>query len=577
VTTPVDRDGITATVQPLGLALDVREYSITLDDSHTPYVEARLTCAAPDADDLDALDPRDELRVDVVLERELVAPVTGEQSRTLDLYLHERTLNAGDATIVLVCRSDEAIVIDDMLGGTTVDDSAEEFQSSLRDIVDSVLADFGAELEAGDADADYTITWDVTNLLPNPSAEVDTVGWLNGGSAAATLARSTVQARSGSASFRVQASSTVTRLGIFTDAPTISPPYPITVQAGKRYRFAMWVFTTLSGKSADARIRWASASADLSDSVGVSTPLTANTWTLVEVVATAPVGATNAAAFALATGSFAAGNQVFFDAGIFHDYDPAAPGVVEYFDGSTVDDYYTYAWTGTAHASSSTRTRNDSRSPDVLKRAPGVKAWDFLSPLVEAAGLRLFCDEQRRWWLVDPTVYTVEGSLRISEGFNATAASDTIDLSAADRGVPGYAETVVVKYTWTDADGVQQVAYDAAGEEHGIGRLVELDRPYPGPGYAAAQLRKSEGKGRTLDLEALTDLTATPGQVLVATIPGAPIQTGVVSSVEWRSEGEMRVGSRGLTDTPATAWALAEGTWDDVVGIPWNAIDEEGE
>jgi hypothetical protein len=39
----------------------------------------------------------------------------------------------------------------------------------------------------------------------------------------------------------------------------------------------------------------------------------------------------------------------------------------------------------------------------------------------------------------------------------------------------------------------------------------------------------------------------------------------------------MAIRSRGLTDTPATAWRLAEGAWDDVTGIQWNEIDEEGE
>src|SRR5690606_35426950 len=187
---------------------------------------------------IDNLDPRQNLRVEVTLTRENVAPSMSTQTRVLDLYLHARHLNANDGTVELVCRSDEAILIDDVLGGIAVDAGAETYQASLRGIVNYVLAPFGAELEPGDADADFTLT-------------------------------------------------------------------------------------------------------------------------------------------------------------------------------------------------------EDGRDPDALKREPGERAWDFLSPLVNAAGLRLFCDEQRRWHLIDPAAYTVSGSLRISEGFNATEAADDIDLSAADRGVPG--------------------------------------------------------------------------------------------------------------------------------------------
>ncbi|QEO08884.1 hypothetical protein [Protaetiibacter larvae] len=216
------------------------------------------------------------------------------------------------------------------------------------------------------------------------------------------------------------------------------------------------------------------------------------------------------------------------------------------------------------------------RDADTLKREPGERAWDFLSSLVEAAGLRLFCDEQRVWRLVDPATYALEGSVRIAAAHNATAARDRIDLAEASTG-PGFAETIVVRYRWTDSLGVQQTVYEAAGAPHGIGRLIEVTRPYPGPGAAQSALRRAEGKGRTLDPEALTDLTATPGMTVVATIPGTPTQVGIVSSVEFRSDGTMQVGTRGIVDTPDTAWLFAEGDWTDVTGIPWTDIDEQGE
>jgi hypothetical protein len=422
----VARESITARVPALGLDLAVIDYSVSLDDSRTPYAEVSLTCSrgtdysvarfrdltaalasvetfedfddlftgdtfgdfdiwarelprlpAVDAGAIDAIDPRAGLRVEVTLIREGILPVAALQTRALDLYLHAAEPDAGKGTVTLTCRSDEAMAIDDMLGGTSVDSGAETHQGSLRAIIDYVLAPLGATLEPGDVDADFTLS-------------------------------------------------------------------------------------------------------------------------------------------------------------------------------------------------------EEGRDPDALKREPGERAWDFLSPLVDAAGLHLYCDEQRRWHLVDLATNNMPGSLRISDGHNVISARSSVDLSAGDRGVLGYAETVVVKYTWTDGDGVQQVAYDSAGAAHGIGRLVEVARPFPGAGAAAALLKKSEGKGRTLDLQAVNDFSATPGQTLVATIPNTPLQVGIVSSVEWGSDGTMRVGSRGLTDTPETAWALQpEGyAWEDVpTGQDWTEYE----
>lgn len=410
MTSSIATDSVTVHVPAFNLTMKPVRWSLLLDEARTPFIEAELTCVADEAMvqlvdpnrggleyplgdpggalfysvyylppqfALELLDPRERLRVKVMLTRRQIVPTGDEVSRTFDLYLHARTLDAGEGTVTLVCRSDEALLIDDMLGGTEVDASAESVQSSLRAIIDSVLAVFDASLEPGTDDADFTLT-------------------------------------------------------------------------------------------------------------------------------------------------------------------------------------------------------EDGRDPDALKREPGERAWDFLDSLVQSAGLRLFCDEQRRWYLVDPAGYSVPGSLRISEGTNATAASDTIDLSAGDRGITGYAETIVVRYRWTDADKVQQVAYDAAGENHGVGRLIDVNRPFPGFGAAQAAYRKARGKGRTLALEALTDLAATPGKTLVATLPGAPVQAGVVSSVEFRDDGTMRVGSRGLTDAPETAWALQPDgyAWEDVpTGQSWDEYE----
>jgi len=196
---------------------------------------------------------------------------------------------------------------------------------------------------------------------------------------------------------------------------------------------------------------------------------------------------------------------------------------------------------------------------------PGTTAWEFLEPLVQTAGLRLFCDEQRQWWLVESASYTVAGQVNIAAAENLTSGTDVISRYR------DWYDSVVVRYRWDDTAGVSHVQYDSANPSGTKTLKVEWNRPYPGAGAAAAVLARAEGRGRTLALDALSDYTATPGMSLVATLPATPIQTGVVSAVAWvfAAEGEeatMTVESRGLIDTPATAWALA------APGLAWNEI-----
>ncbi len=577
------RDAYTETLPDL--PLDVIDAEVTLDDSRNPYAEARLTVHMPADAYLEQIDPRDGLRVQLDAELSWIAPTDrAPQTRTFDLLLHERTIDHETGELTLVLESDEALLIDGGNASSAVDDGAEAHQASLRDIVDYVLAKHDAELEPGSDDADFTITdTEVrTNLVTNPSVETGITGWLTSTTNAA-LTRQTTFSKFGSYSLRGRTTTSTPSIGFFSDTgASITPPYPISVTAGKTYTWSYWAYTTLSDKIADARIRWASASANIgSDTHGNDTPLVPGEWTLVTVTATAPAGATNAGPWGQVSGSgnFASGSDAYFDGFIFTETD--AP--IDYFDGSTVDDHYDYAWTGTAHASTSTRTRKDSRDPDSLKQEPGVTDWDFLDGLVRTAGLRLFCDEQRAWRLVSPSSYRVEGETRIAEGVNATRGADTISLQATrPDGSPVWYTGVVVAYRWTDADGVQQVAYDAAGTPQKVYR-IELNRPYPGPGLAASRLAQATGRGRVQELEALADLAATPGMTLVSTMPATPIQLGTVSAVTWywAAEGDrhdlMAIRSRGLTDTPETAWGLAEGSWADVTGIGWDDIDEEGE
>jgi len=214
---------------------------------------------------------------------------------------------------------------------------------------------------------------------------------------------------------------------------------------------------------------------------------------------------------------------------------------------------------------------------EALLWEPGVTAWDFLQPLVEASGLRLFCDEQRVWRLVDPASYKVSGQVNIAATVNLTRGEDTISRYG------DWYDSVVVKYSWSDILNEPHVAYDSAGAPGTKTLVKSYDRAYPGAGAAAAILSRTTGRGRVLALGALADFGATPGKSLIATLPDTPLQSGVISTVEWsfESEGElgMTIRSRGLVDTPDTAWVRQpEGyAWEDVpADVPWDEYETPG-
>lgn len=205
---------------------------------------------------------------------------------------------------------------------------------------------------------------------------------------------------------------------------------------------------------------------------------------------------------------------------------------------------------------------------DATQWLPGVDAYRYLQPVLEANAARLWCDERRRWWLTEREPSTI-GHLTLSSGDNGNlvAADDTIDRDGAE-----WFGSVVIRYRWVDSEGATHQAWDTAGTEY---PTLSLDReqPYPGPGAAAAMLDRARGRGRVLNERAVSDYNARPGQSFTASLPGTPVQTGVVQGVafEWPA-AEMQVKTRGLIDTPTTAWVFDPPgeRWIDIpVGVDW--------
>lgn len=179
---------------------------------------------------------------------------------------------------------------------------------------------------------------------------------------------------------------------------------------------------------------------------------------------------------------------------------------------------------------------------------PGVTAWDYLRPLLEATSTRLYCDEARRWWLVAPLTATA-GTLALTP--DTLTELDDVMSREGDVDALGWADAVVVTYTWTDSAGIEHVRYDAAQDRRTVTRVlrIEHERRYPGPGAARALLYRARARGRAHVARAVSDYSATPGMRLtVAAWPGESTSTdALVSAVAWDlSADEMTVQSRDL-------------------------------
>lgn len=204
---------------------------------------------------------------------------------------------------------------------------------------------------------------------------------------------------------------------------------------------------------------------------------------------------------------------------------------------------------------------------------PGVSAWDYLTPLTASAGLRLWCDERRVWHLAAPADVVAPGQVTLAATGSVTAATDTVN-----RDSDLWADGCVVTYTWTDASNVAHVAYDVAGPSTTTRvHHVKVERPWPRAGEAAARLRKLQGAGRVLSVSAVADFGAYPAMAASLSVPNTPTQTGYVQAVTWSiPSDEMDITTRGLIDTPATAWAfLSAGIgWNKApVGVKWTDTD----
>lgn len=543
--------------------LTASEGRVGLDSARVPYATATVTIPLVSPALVETVDPRDDQRVIITGGDEQAGT-----SRAFDLGLRSREVDHKARTITLELASDEALLQD--YAPLAEDTGARAHEGSLRAVVDYVLDKIGATLEPGAADADLTATWDADNLLTDPRF----AGTPGGG-------------------YNVQGSSVVPDTtwepsedvrGVHMHTPTAADSYvqlsnattglPYTLRAGGTYVFAATgsVRSALGGSTYADRTRRLCVFVRPDPSVGFTMFSSAEVPNVAEsgvspgtrVAVEFTIPDTPTAEVQIRAYHGASSGSITWRAFLLSER-RANISVDEngaYFSGRTADTgAYGYEWSGTDDISSSRRKATIGRPPELFIWQPGDPAWTFLEPLTSAAGLRLYCDEARRWRLIDPAEHSLPGRVTLG-AWNATEGTDGITREDADV----YCTGVVVRYEWEDQTGAARTALDAAGTPGRV-FVVTLRRPYPGPGAAAAMLARRSGQGRTQNVTALGDWTATPAQEVGINLPGAEAQIGQLAAVEWGlTNGLMIVGARGLTDAAPGTWLGwdPDEAWQDV-------------
>ena len=542
---------------PLGMVTG----SLDMDESISPFVGGDITISHPGLTVFALIVPGNKVRINSTTRGTTL-------TATLTIQARQLVSETGEVGINLV--NDEARV-QDYSPTTTVNYNGS--QGSLRTIVNAVLtramgATTAAAYASG-ADVAVPTTTQLDNLIPGGNFETATGNWTGNN---ATLSLVTGWSQFGSYSLKITPANTSNQ----SWAAVVVP-----VSAGGTYTASAYVrVQALQSGTLNSAARQLQAVATFQDGSAVSTqiigrssaaPNTGFTTTRVSMTFTVPPNATSVTVRLVNGGTNSADNAIYMDGvmlteGNGKDTDGT---VLDYFDGATgASSLYTYAWSEDAHLSTSTRTPVIDRDPDTLTWTPGTGGIEFLQPIVQSVGYRLFQDINGTWKLADND-YAVAGQVRASTGFNLIRATDLISKTATQTdGFPLYADAVVLRYQWTDVLGRERTKSDIAAPAGYTKPYVPdvIQAPFPGAGRAAYMLSRLSQRRRQMEVVRTTDYTARPGMDAVISTPDGGVQVGYVDAVTWDlTNDEMSVITKGLVTTPPSSW------FNLATGVAWSA------
>ncbi len=531
---------------------------ITLSDQRSPHVTASISVAMPSLETLTYLDPRDGARVIITAQ---FTPTTGPGvTRTFNLGVRDYEVDQAGALVRVSLASDEALLED--YAPLALDESPREYETSLRGVVNYVLAKIGATLQPGTEDADVTRTWALTNLVMNPAADTTTGYTLGTNASTLSVGNSSPYQGTGYIRWVAVTAGVASFLNVGISDTRVN--------AGDRMTFNAYVRASAAGLTGRLYVQYRdSAGAVVGDGAlsPITTLATGTGWSELSLTLTVPEGIVAAQPYVVGYGP--AGSVFAADACSYY----ADHEFVDWFSGSSGNPGYATAWSGAANNSPSTRTPLVERPREALQWQAGQSAMDFLAPLVQSLGLRLVCDEARRWTLRDEE-HTAPGSLAIRYGVNMIEGSERI---SRDAGLWFDARTTIYRYR--DAAGVEQIREDsyALALPYTKHTVLELEAPYPGPGRSAYAVRRAQSRGREVAATAVADWRAAAEQPVTIALASAPIQTGRTSEVRFDLDTDRMAITARTTDTPPLAWVLGPSdlTWNAAdPGLTWDEITE---
>lgn len=152
-------------------------------------------------------------------------------------------------------------------------------------------------------------------------------------------------------------------------------------------------------------------------------------------------------------------------------------------------------------------------------------AWDFIETITQAAGLKLYCDEQRRWYLVDPVA--ISGDLELKDDDNITAFTKEISRDGL-----WYNQAIIVYNTISDGV-IYDSYYELGSGEIKTLYLLKENIEFPGFGAAQSIVQRAVTRGEIYSIEAIANFDARPRQTLTVDITDESVKSGVIQSVTW--------------------------------------------
>lgn len=551
---------------PLGLLSG----SLDMDESISPFVGGDITISHPGLTVFALIVPGNKVRIDSTTRGSTL-------TATLTIQARQLVSETGEVGINLV--NDEGAVED--YSPTTVT-NYNPSQSSLRTIVNAVLTKALGKATtasyASGADVAVPTTTELENLIPGGGFETATGQWTASNS---TLSLVTGWKQFGQYSLKITPANTSTQ----SWATVVVP-----VSQGGTYTLSAYVrVQAVQTGTLQAAARQFQAVASFQDSGTASASIigrsdqAANvgfTTTRVTMTFTVPPNATSVSVRLVNGANNSADNSIYVDGVLLTEGDGKETdgSLLDYFDGASLaTSLYTYAWDGDAGLSASTRTPLIDRDPDTLTWTPGTGGIEFLQPVLQSVGYRLFQDIDGSWRLANND-YAVAGEVRASYGFNLIRATDLISKTATQTDdLPLYADAVVLRYAWTDVLRRERTKSDIAAPAGYTKPYVPdvIQAPFPGPGRAAYMLSRLSQRRRQMEVVRTMDYSARPGMDAVISTPDGGTQVGYVDAVRWDlTNDEMTVVTKGLVTTPSSSWFnLASGiAWSaSPVGSSWAA------